>query len=482
GLSVSLLQRVASSLASFAAEGTGAPGVFKVVPDVGGRPGARVLTCDPIEVLDAFGLDGQVAIEALREAMEGLANANFGRSEQARLALLVAALLSEATNLRRAGLSTWAIRGAVRRSAQVVESTLQRVASEHLGQRVLSSVPMVAEGVQTIGLIPFESGAEQDDEEDDVDWFFSSSEMVTPAVSSTAPVPEAVALAAKPLEAELAGNDGDLQVLEDICVELSRRHGGGSMGSAGSGSGTGRQCFVYAKVRPQLRTLSLLSSGIICQVPLEHLTASTKLLSRLLGSSSGSEQPLFFQHAVFLDADLTSSAYETCAPAQRRLRETLVQQAPVAGGLLLPSAKALKNSALAQAICSLVQARGSEAIFLSGEASPSAAEACCLAGILLVGAIPVRLLHALAEDAGAEVLHGLPFDEELTAERVVSWEAKLPVRVELAQLKPEVRRSSFSFPLLGFRQPLLLHQLGVGQSVRCFCFFVRLLLCLFIGS
>eukprot|EP00931_Biecheleriopsis_adriatica_P114946 TRINITY_DN90811_c0_g1_i1.p1 TRINITY_DN90811_c0_g1~~TRINITY_DN90811_c0_g1_i1.p1 ORF type:complete len:676 (+),score=156.15 TRINITY_DN90811_c0_g1_i1:47-2074(+) len=457
--SVSRLQVVARSLASFAAS-PGGPAVLKIISDPSSScPGQRLLSCDPVEVLDAFGLEGEVEIEILREAMEGLHAANFGRREQARLAMLAASTLSEAVRLRRSGLAAWTLRGGLRRGVSIAEASLKHLASKRLAVQA-EALPSLTFPVLQGDLL---------EDEDDVDWFFEDAKVSIPAANPL-PSPVACAKAVDPSSSRIHNGSPAFEDIQSVCAELCKRHDDKpALHAATSGSGSGKQCFVYAKIRPTLRTRCELYRGIICHVPQELLTARGSLLSRLLQASSDHspirraekvEGPaVLFHSALFLDADLTAAAYESCAPAVRRLKEEVVQLAPKAGeAITLQSTSAAKSSALADAVSALI-ATGTEAIFLSGEVSSIVAQACQLSGALMVAGVPARLLYALAEEVGADVQRGLPSAREFA-------QAKRAVQVELAEPSKSERDGSFSFPLLGFRQPLLPHQVCVGPDAE----------------
>mmetsp|Transcript_160248 Transcript_160248/g.514170 ORF Transcript_160248/g.514170 Transcript_160248/m.514170 type:complete len:115 (-) Transcript_160248:1568-1912(-) len=94
GPSLAVLRRIADSLAPFTHRESAAL-VCKVVD--AGYGDAPSISCDPLEIIDAFGFDERlVAARILHDAMEGLSDADFGRVEQARLAALTFALAREA--------------------------------------------------------------------------------------------------------------------------------------------------------------------------------------------------------------------------------------------------------------------------------------------------------------------------------------------------------------------------------------------------
>merc|ERR1711970_533051 len=103
-------------------------------------------------------------------------------------------------------------------------------------------------------------------------------------------------------------------------------------------------------------------------------------------------------------------------------------------------------------------------------ASSSVASTCQSNNVLLVSLLPVRLLNALAAAVGASVLRGLPSTQEGDRENSPpSWTAAVSMCCRLKELDAEQRKGCFSFPLLGFRQPLLPHQCGCGDDVTGLC-------------
>ena len=114
--------------------------------------------------------------------------------------------------------------------------------------------------------------------------------------------------------------------LDRVSSELCRRCRGTFLDR--SGSGAGQQCFVYGRIRP-VQPCMTLREGIVCHVPDGYIAARGGMLAKLAETGTGKGSPQIFR-TMFLDADLTSSSYESCAPAQRRLKETLVQVPEVA--------------------------------------------------------------------------------------------------------------------------------------------------------
>ena len=399
---------------------------FKIVPS-SSVDGERVISCDPAEVVDAYGFDN-VAVELLREAMDGLAAANFGRREQARLVLLTARLLSEATVLRRAGLSVWSLQSGLRQAADLAELAVRR----------LVVAPMVH--VEELGMGELSP--------DDVSWFFAAEPLAAhvpqvadcgleEVVRSSDAVPAAVAGDAKP-------------AVGDICAELCQRHGGPV---------ASQHCFAYGRQglvqQPRMR----LFRGIACHIPKSFVCCAGSLLTELIVErhDSAEHKVHLFGGSVCLDADLVSAAYDSCAPPQRRTKEHIFQNA----GARLLSSTDEEHRLLSEAV-HVLSSHGTEAILISGEVSSVVGEACRAAGLLLLGGIPARQLHALAADLGTEVLHGLPAVDSDKAPQV--WQAKRKLQVELLECKP--CPADFGFPLLGFRQPLLPHQNGAAQDLQ----------------
>ena len=213
-----------------------------------------------------------------------------------------------------------------------------------------------------------------------------------------------------------------------------------------SGSGAGQQCFVYGRIRP-VQPCMTLREGIVCHVPDGYIAARGGMLAKLAETGTGKGSPQIFQ-TMFLDADLTSSSYESCAPAQRQLKETLVQVPEVAtsrsAGLLFASEE--RDKLLVENLRAL-KTCGFQAILLSGEFSDVVGSACCDAGLVLAGGIPARLLHALAADCGAEILRGLPDCFETFSER----EAKRPIHLHLTHLSNSEHKRCFCYPVFGRR-------------------------------
>lgn len=435
--SVAVLRRIASSLAPFTGSITGAP-TFKAISTGGGE---LAISCDPLEVVDALGLeDASVAAEILREGLDGLCVADFGRAQQAQLAVLTAGLLAEAAGLLESGVPPWTLCSALRRAERLARATCDKLASERLATEVLRHLA---------------GGADrEEDEGSDVAWFFEASERepLEPARPGPPPCPAPRVC-------------GEAASLDEACTELQMRHGRAASEQSG---GQSRHCFIYASVRPRQVPSCEVVRGIVCHVPRRHVTARADVLWKPL-------PPLM--HALFIDADLNGAAYDSCAPAARRLVETALL--PAAGLPFMGSVGAARDAALGSAVHALLTSRGVGAVFLAGWASPEVAGACRRAGALLVAALPVRLLHALAAELGAEVLHGLPESAAGLAgvasaptERPL-WQASEAVCCEFRELSAEERRGCFAFPLLGHRQPLLPHQNGVGEDVEGPCWELR---------
>eukprot|EP00971_Amphidinium_carterae_P183670 3645969-Amphidinium_carterae.1 len=70
--------------------------------------------------------------------------------------------------------------------------------------------------------------------------------------------------------------------------------------------------FIYGSVRPRLQPTVSLQRGIFFHIPANHLVAPLAQLSHA-GQVIG--------HAVFIHAGLHAAAYESIAPADRRLQE-----------------------------------------------------------------------------------------------------------------------------------------------------------------
>jgi len=123
----------------------------------------------------------------------------------------------------------------------------------------------------------------------------------------------------------------------------------------------------------------------------------------------------------------------------------------------------------------LLSARNIGAIFTSGIVSGAVTQTCQHRGVPLVTLLPVPILRAMAAEAGAEILHGLPTGSGSLTERPEghSWEAQRSLNLEFNELSEERRHRCFSFPLLGHRQPLLWHQTAVGEHAVGVCFEMR---------
>ncbi|CAK0841868.1 unnamed protein product [Prorocentrum cordatum] len=451
------LAAFAESLAPFLAGAGSCPGrsaqpTFKVVPGQGpGDPAG--ISCDPVEVADALGHEGEPAAEVAREMLEGLALASFDRATQARAVVTAAALLQAAAALLEQGLTPWAVRQALQDAELAAGEALERLAAEQLATELLAGasggsargLPRAGSaGLAERGAIgePLPRACSGSDAEDDIGWFLgepgpacadgAAQEAALCAPTPTPPGPHPVASG--------AAQRSEMDDLDDICAELQRRC---RSVAAAPDCSRGRHCFVYATVRTRLRPDCTLLRGIVSHVPRECLVASDATLL--------AERWPPLRRAVFVDADLTVAAYETCAPSRRRPPETFLLAGPAV------SVGAAREAAVVQALRRLLAARGTEALLVSGEVAPAVASACRDGGAVLIWGLPARLLAALAQDAGARVLRGLPSIAAgggPVGERP-AWEAGVALRVELRELQPEARRGCFSYPLLGRRQPII---------------------------
>lgn len=300
------------------------------------------------------------------------------------------------------------------------------------------------------------NGGSSDDDEDDVGWFFGESEPL-PAICTS---PSTGPTEATPPEAFGSGEPKSLdslcEALRHRCMSATDPEGRGQRGDGG------RHYFVYAAVRPHRAPLCALVPGIVCHVPQDCcvLPALPSAGTSLCGASLNRLPQIY--RAAFIDGDLQGAAYESCAPADRRVVEALVLAEP------RPYLAAKCETQLAEAVQVAMAAQGLEAIFLSGEASPAVESACRRNGALLVMRLPARLLHALAEEAGTEVLHGLPVGLNR-----LPWLSQGSLQCEVRQLAAQQRCSCFSFPLLGYLQPLLPHQYSVGEDMALQCWELR---------
>jgi len=451
---LAVLRRIADSLAPFTHRESAAL-VCKVVD--AGYGDAPSISCDPLEIIDAFGFDERlVAARILHDAMEGLSDADFGRVEQARLAALTFALAREAGALLESGLTPWELRKALRKSEAIAKATLAQLSSEFLASELMrnfasasatyfadesatSALPGVGDDLAGAAL------RGDDDSDEDVGWFFEK-----PAPAQMAPPPQPVTVELPSLQGarQFSRNDD----VNKVCSELVARH---LAACDIASSQRDRHCFVYASVRPLATPVCEVVRGVMCHVSFEHAV--------LCGA-----RDFRVTNAVFIDGDLTGDAYESCAPAQRRVRESLVSS----GALV--SVQGLKEAAVGEALQRLFALRATGAIFLAGEASAAAATACRRAGARLFGGLPGRLVSALAEEAGAEVLQGLPDAISLgVGSTRPAWEAKRELRCLLRELEPERRKGCFAFPLLGHRQALLPHQFSSGEDIQRSCWELR---------
>ena len=414
-----VLKTLAVSLLPFAA--APAQPIFKIV-DSSSVDGERVISCDPAEVVDAHGFD-MVAVELLREAMDGMA-AGFGRREQARLVLLASGLLAEAAVLRRSGLSAWTLQSGLQQAVEMAEVAIRKVTFLQTNVEIQQSF------------------TDPTGNDDDVSWFFTAAE--EPSISLPTQTPSAAHKAVSNVDAVAAESmmDDMRTAVKGICFDLCGRHNGPES----------QHCFVYGRQKLVKHPRLSRCRGIACRVPKSHV-AGHRMLCRQVDDQSGretTEQALRFSRSVCLDADLFSATYDSCAPSQRRTKETVFQNA----GASLLSTTEDQNQLLSQALHAL-SANGTETLLISGEVSRAAADMCQAAGLLLIAGIPARLLCALAADLGVEVLHGLPAMDENDGTSW-PWQAKRALRVQLVEVN--AFSGDFAFPLLGFRQPLLPHQ------------------------
>ena len=411
-----VLKTLAASVLPFAASPQRS--TFKIVSSA--CEDELVLSCDPAEVVDAHGLD-MVAVELLREAMDGLAAAHFGRREQARLVVLGSALLAEAAALRRSGLSVWTLQSGLRCAGFIAEAAIEKM---RIGIPSSCKIHIAENHMAALG------------DEDDVSWFFT-------AIEEPPQTDAEVHVAARKQGNSPTGSSDLTASIEvnDICAELCRRH---------NGPVESQHCFVYGRQKlvrqPQMR----LFRGIACRVPQCYVSCPSGMMRQLTNAKEMASMRKQFLRSVCMDADLVSAAYDSCAPPQRRTKEQVFQNA---GTLLLSSFR--ERQQVSEAIRMLAE-RGTEALLVSGEVSDAVAELCRIEGLLLVGGLPARLLHALAKDLEAEVLHGLPALASADTPELPPWQAKRALRIELVDR--ECSRCDFVFPLLGYRQPLLPHQ------------------------
>ncbi len=430
-----LFNTLATSLAPFAASQRS----LKILANEGR------ISCDPSEILEAHDPGDSLPLSLLRESVEGIGH--FGRRAQARLVLLSAALLNE--------LQLHLV-GGLRRAAKIADNALQKLnkqapkvmsASRELSRHGKSLKSQGCELANaTAGSEDLEDFLFGSDISDEVSWFFSSANDNLDAADV-----DPLATDSDIVEAPGPSNHVKGGVLGRLSSELCRRCRGTSLDR--SGSGAGQQCFVYGRIRP-VQPCMTLREGIVCHVPDGYIAARGGMLAKLAELGAGKGSPQIFR-TMFLDADLTSSSYESCAPAQRRLKERLVQVPEVAtsrtsAGLLFASEE--RDKLLVENLRAL-KTCGFEAILLSGEFSDVIGSACCEAGLVLAGGIPARLLHALAADCGAEILRGLPDCFETFSQ--APWEAKRPIHLHLTHLSNNEHKRCFCYPVFGRRQSLL---------------------------
>ena len=431
-----IFKSLAISLTPFAAS----QATFKILAD------ENRISCDPAEILEAYDPGDSLPLALLREAVQGISH--FGRRAQARLVLLGAALLDELPQHGAGGL---------RRAGDLAHTALQK-----LGIAKTQGLPETAFSGEVIpARQPEDKKAPNTkfndlllgDISDDVSWFFSTD--VGEQLDVTYPLSTEADLNAIDASSALHRPGGSLGDGESICVsdELCRRCAAATALDK-SGSGAGQQCFVYGRIRPVQPRMTL-RDGIMCHVPHGYIAARGSALAKLVDMDGATKSKAF--KTIFLDADLTSSAYASCAPAQRRLKEQLVQSTvtgeaqPVNFGVLFASEE--HDKLLVENLHSL-KSRGFEAVMLSGDFSEAVASASCDIGLLVAGGIPARLIHALAADCGAEVLHGLP-DCGTFSQSLDILDVKRGVNLKLRDLPEGERQRCFCYPLLGRRLSLL---------------------------
>lgn len=428
-----LFNTLATSLAPFAASQRS----LKILANEGR------ISCDPSEILEAHDPGDSLPLSLLRESVEGIGH--FGRRAQARLVLLSAAMLNELQlhlvgGLRRAAkIADIALQELNKQAPKVVTASRELSIHEKSLKSQGCELANAAAGSEDLEELLFGS-----DISDEVSWFFSSANDKLDA-AGVDPVSTDFDIVEAPGPSYHAQGD----VLDRVSFELCRRCRGTFLDR--SGSGAGQQCFVYGRIRP-VQPCMTLREGIVCHVPDGYIAARGGMLAKLAETGTGKGSPQIFR-TMFLDADLTSSSYESCAPAQRRLKETLVQVPEVAtsrtsAGLLFASEE--RDKLLVENLRAL-KTCGFQAILLSGEFSDVVGSACCDAGLVLAGGIPARLLHALAADCGAEILRGLPDCFEALSER----EAKRPIHLHLTHLSNSEHKRCFCYPVFGRRQSLL---------------------------
>ena len=420
-----LFKRLAVSLAPFAASQP----TFKIIAD------ESRISCDPAEILEAHDPGDSLPVALLREAVGGIAH--FGRRAQARLVLLSAAILDELPQVPLC---------ALRRAGDLADTALQKLVQD---QTAVSET--VISGDKAPALETSFDDLLLDKISDDVSWFFSSDADENSNLTIADANPPVAKADLDIVDAPIASKRPVGELLCSVSQELCRRCSTTSLDK--SGSGAGEQCFVYGRIRP-VQPQMILKEGIVCHVPHSYIAARSNVLAKLVDTDAN----LRVFKTLFLDADLTSSAYASCAPAQRRLNEQLLQSTepsfvttgvpPVNARVLFASEE--RDKLLVEHLYSL-KSRGFEAIMLSGDFSEVVASSSCDIGLIVAGGIPARLIHALAADCGAEVLHGLP---DLT-ERFSRWEAKRAIHFQLRDLLDDERKKCFCYPLVGRRQAIL---------------------------
>lgn len=442
-----------------------------------GESGA--ISCDALEVVDWLGLEGDLSATMVREAMEGLAESNFGRTEQARLAVLVSYLLKEASELERQCMTTWTICKSLKQVEHIAAATLERLAAERLAAEVIADLnrresATAAAGVSGINAIMHEPATvaiDDDDEQDDVDWFFEAAE-AKPVEVDLQPSCDHATVQVKPTHPHIMPKSLGMvgETVEEICRALGQScvHSAVSCNETSKLRGQNHHCFVYASVRPCVEPLVVLRRGVVCHVLRESATLPMPFLGR----------ERCVHCALFIDADLTEAAYESCAPHSRRIIETVTMTLQPGLGvqqLLQATRDASHHAAVGDDLEQLLSARNIGAIFTSGIACEAVTYTCQRCGVPLITLLPVPILRAMAAEAESEILHGLPTGNSSFTEKLErhSWEGQKPLNLMFNELSEERRHRCFSFPLLGHRQPLLWHQAAVGERAVGVCFEMR---------
>eukprot|EP00929_Paragymnodinium_shiwhaense_P080708 TRINITY_DN42107_c0_g1_i1.p1 TRINITY_DN42107_c0_g1~~TRINITY_DN42107_c0_g1_i1.p1 ORF type:complete len:572 (-),score=130.86 TRINITY_DN42107_c0_g1_i1:10-1575(-) len=297
-------------------------------------------------------------------------------------------------------------------------------------------------------------------EDEDVAWFFS--EPTPPAAAAIGPI---VGVQQK-AETAAFEQSGCAKELRELAQELLRRRQSsiGESRVVRLSEESQDEVFVYAAQRTVSRARCCLRRGFIAHVAEEHLVIDARQLRREGVSLPG------WRRCVFIDADLGSVAYGSCAPGDRQLQHSLVlADGSGTEGAADASGSAAQDVELLAAWQRLVSRRRTQAIFLSGLASEVLLAACRREDVAVVMLLPVRQLRALAKQASAEVLRGLPLAVPGSEECRPPWEAKEAIRCDLRQLTAEQRQACFSFPLFGYRQALLPHQNAIGEDVNSVC-------------